>query len=48
MLNNTRIVAVGVASALCLTIAAQGQHFDTDGRAGSADREAAAAAGDFD
>ena len=48
MLNKTRILALCVMTALCSVIAAQGQHFDTDWRAGSADREAAAAGGDFD
>ncbi len=48
MLNKTRILALCVMAALFSVIAAQGQHFDTDGRAGSADRDAAAAGGDFD
>ncbi len=48
MLNKTRILALCVMAGLFSVIAAQGQHFDTDGRAGSADREAAAAGGDFD
>ena len=45
MLNNTRIVAVGVASALWLAIAAPGQNFDADWRARSADRKIAGQAG---
>jgi hypothetical protein len=48
MLNKTRILAVCVMAALFSVIAAQGQHFDTDWRTGSADRQAAAAGGDFD
>ncbi len=48
MLNKTRILALCVMTALFSVIAAQGQHFDTDGPAGSADRETAAAGGDFD
>ena len=48
MLNKTRIIALCVMAALFSVIAAQGQHFDTDWRAGSADRETAAAGADFD
>ncbi len=48
MLDKTRILAVCVLAALFSVIAAQGQHFDTAGPAGSADRAAAAAGGDFD
>ena len=48
MLNKTRMLALCVMTALFSVIAAQGQHFDTDGRAGSADRKAAAAGGDFE
>lgn len=48
MLNKTRVLTFGVITALVVTMAAPGQHFDTDWRAGSADREAAAAAGDFE
>ena len=48
MLNKTRILALCAMTALFSVIAAQGQHFDTDGRAGSAGREAAAAGADFD
>ncbi len=48
MLNKTRILGLCVMTALFSVIAAHGQHFDTDRRAGSADREAAAAGGDFE
>jgi len=48
MLNKTRILALCVMTALFSVIAAQGQHFDTDWLAGTADRQAAAAGGDFD
>ena len=48
MLNKTRILAFCVMTALFSVIAAQGQHYDTDWRAGTIDREAAAAGGDFD
>ncbi len=45
MLNKTRILALGVLTALFSVIAAQGQHFDSDGRAGSAERRIADAGG---
>ena len=48
MLNKTRILALCVMTALFSVIAAQGQHFDTDWRAGSTDRQTAAAGADFD
>ena len=48
MLNKTRILSLCVMTALFSVFAAQGQHFDTDWRAGSTNREAAAAGNDFD
>ncbi len=48
MLNKTTILALCVMTALFSVIAAQGQHFDTDWRAGSADRYITGAGGDFD
>ncbi len=48
MLNKTRILALCGMAALFSVIAAQGQHFDTDWRAGSAERRIAGAGDDFD
>ncbi len=48
MLNKTRTLALCGMATLFSVIAAQGQHFDTDWRAGSAHRGAAAVGGDFD
>ena len=45
MLNKTRILALCVMAALFSVIAAQGQHFDTDWRVGSADRRITDAGG---
>ncbi len=45
MLNKTRILALCVMTALFSVIAAQGQHFDADWRAGSAERRIAASGG---
>ncbi len=47
MFNKARVVAFGALTALLAAIAAPGQHSDTDWRVRSADREAAAAGGDF-
>ena len=44
MLNKTRILALCVMAALFSVIAAQGQHFDTDWRDGSAERQMASSA----
>ncbi len=45
MLNKTRLLALCVMAALFSVIAAQGQHFDTDGRTGSLESRIAAAGG---
>ncbi len=45
MLRKTRILVLGSMTALLAAIVAQGQHFDTDWRAGSAERRVASAGG---
>ncbi len=47
MLRKTRILVLGTMTALLATIVAQGQHSETDWRAGSAERHITAA-GDYD
>ncbi len=48
MLNRTRILALCAMTALFSVIAAQGQHFDSDGFADSPGRQTAGAGDEFD